>query len=417
MPAAFPSELAAWIAVWTVVGLVTILSDILTRRVVTRVLTRLVRVTRTSWDDTMVRRGVLDRASHLVPGLVVYLAAGSLLSVTGEGPLPVVQRLALAYMLLVCLFTFYAFCSAINDIYIGSALSRIRPIKGYLQILQVAAGVVVVVLAMAIVMDKSPWRFFASFGALTAVILIVFRDSLLGLVAGIQLTADHMVQIGDWVELPQFNADGDVIDISLNTVKVQNWDKTITTVPTYALISSSFKNWRGMQESGGRRICRCLNVDLTSIRFCSDEMLDRLERIQLIRDYVQSKRREVAAHNREHEVDESEPVNGRRLTNIGTFRAYIVAYLRNNPNIAQQMTFLVRHQEPGPHGLPIQIYVFTNTTVWADYEGIQADVFDHILAAAPEFGLRVFQQPSGYDVQTLVGALTRENPVQGARPT
>jgi len=210
------------------------------------------------------------------------------------------------------------------------------------------------------------------------------------------------VRIGDWIEMPKYGADGDVIDVTLHTVKVQNWDKTITTIPAYALISDSFRNWRGMSESGGRRIKRAVNIDMTSVRFCTDEMLERFEKFQLIGDYIKGKRAEIAEYNAEQGIDTSELVNGRRLTNIGTFRAYMAAYLRSHPNIHNDMTFLIRHLPPGEHGLPIEIYVFSNDQVWANYEAIQADIFDHILAVIPLFDLRVFQRPSGSDLQSIV---------------
>jgi len=230
----------------------------------------------------------------------------------------------------------------------------------------------------------------------------VFKDAILGFVAGVQLTTNKMVAIGDWVEMPKYNADGDVIEVALTTVKVQNWDKTITTIPTYALITESFRNWRGMKESGGRRIKRAICIDMNTIALCSEEMLQRFSQIQYISEYIAQKKKEVAEYNKERGVDEANRVNGRRLTNIGTFRAYVVAYLRNHPMISQDMTFLVRQLSPNEHGLPIEIYVFCRDQVWANYEAIQADIFDHILAVVPEFDLRVYQSPSGTDFQRLV---------------
>ena len=236
-------------------------------------------------------------------------------------------------------------------------------------------------------------------GAMTAILLLVFKDSILGLVASIQLTSNDMVRIGDWIEMPKYGADGDVIDVTLHTVKVQNWDKTITTIPSYALISDSFKNWRGMAESGGRRIKRAIYIDLTSIKFCTSEMLDRFEKFQLITDYIRTRKAEITEYNQEHQVDTSELINGRNLTNVGTFRAYLVAYLHHHPKIHQDLTFLIRHLPPGEQGLPIEIYVFSNDQVWANYEAIQADIFDHIFSVVPMFDLRLFQNPTGADFQ------------------
>ena len=228
-------------------------------------------------------------------------------------------------------------------------------------------------------------------------LILVFKDAILGFVAGIQLTANKMVARGDWIEMPDYGADGDVLDVSLTTVKVQNWDKTVTTIPTYALISNSFKNWRGMQESGGRRIKRSINIDVNTIKFCDEEMLARFGRIQHIAAYIEHKKEELAAYNQEQRADLSSLVNGRRLTNVGTFRAYVAAYLRHHPMVNQDMTFLIRHLAPTEHGLPIEIYVFCSDIVWANYEAVQADIFDHILAIVPQFDLRLFQAPAGSD--------------------
>jgi miniconductance mechanosensitive channel len=257
-------------------------------------------------------------------------------------------------------------------------------------------AVLTVVLIISRLLDKSPWALLSGIGALTAVIMLVFKDSILGFVASVQLTTNDMVRRGDWIEMPKYGADGDVIEVSLNTVKVQNWDKTISTIPTYQLMQDTFKNWRGMSESGGRRIKRALYIDMNSIAFCDEEMLRRFEKIELLKDYLHEKRHEVAATN-EGIGDPDMPTNLRRLTNVGTFRAYVVAYLRAHPKIHKDMTFLVRQLPPNDTGLPIEIYVFSNDQDWARYEAIQADLFDHFLAVLPEFGLRVFQLPSGAD--------------------
>jgi miniconductance mechanosensitive channel len=230
----------------------------------------------------------------------------------------------------------------------------------------------------------------------------VFKDSLLGLVAGIQLAANDMVRVGDWIEMPKYDADGDIIDISLNTVKVQNFDKTITTIPSYALISDSFKNWRGMQVSGGRRIKRSLFIDAKSIKFCTDEMIEKFKTIQFLTDYITSKEHEIAEYNARHKINLDNPVNGRALTNIGVFRAYMNHYLQHHPGISQEMTLLVRQLAPTENGLPLEIYAFTNDIRWDVYESIQSDIFDHLFAVAPEFGLHIFQNPSGNDFRSMM---------------
>ena len=257
------------------------------------------------------------------------------------------------------------------------------------------------IFVISILLNKTPVYLLSGVGALAAVLMLVFRDSILGFVAGIQLAANRMVSVGDWIEMPKYGADGDVLEVALTTVKVQNWDKTITTIPTYALISESFKNWRGMSESGGRRIKRAVNIDMSSIRFSDEEMLGRYEKIQYISEYIESKKHELEAFNQSENVDNASLANGRRMTNIGTFRAYVVAYLGNHPMINSDMTFLVRQLQPGQYGLPIEIYVFCSDKDWANYEAIQADIFDHILAVMPEFDLRVYQNPTGADFRML----------------
>ena len=259
------------------------------------------------------------------------------------------------------------------------------------------------VMVIAAVLNKSPLLLLSGFGAMTAILLLVFRDTILSLVASVQLTAQDMVRVGDWIEMPQFGADGDVIDVQLHTVKVQNWDKTITTIPTHRLISESFRNWRGMSESGGRRIKRALYIDASSVRFQTPEEIEHFKRFALLRDYIEHKERDLADYNAGLPEPVDDEVNRRRLTNIGTFRAYILNYLKHRDDIRTDMTLLVRQLAPGPDGIPLQIYCFTATTAWADYEGIQSDIFDHLVAIVPEFGLKLFQEPAGSDMVGLAG--------------
>jgi miniconductance mechanosensitive channel len=292
--------------------------------------------------------------------------------------------------------------NALNDIYTDTyAESGNRPIKGYLQVvslfLYVAAGVVVI----SVLADRSPVVFLSGLGALTAVLMLVFRDTILSLVASVQIMSNDMIRIGDWVEMPQANTDGDVIDIALHTVKIQHWDKTISAIPTHKFISESFKNWRGMSESGGRRIKRSIHLDMNSIHFLSEEEISRLSRFEFLHEYLEGKKRDLEAANaRELEGEEVDP-DPRRLTNVGTFRAYVLHYLRGHPTIHQDMTLLVRQLQPGAQGLPLEIYCFSNDTDWGNYEALTADIFDHLIASLPEFGLRAFQEPAGSDVQAL----------------
>ena len=384
------------------------LANLITKRIILRVVLHLARRTKPDWDDALVRRRVFTRLSHLVPALVIWFTAPLVFQANPE-LVDAAQRIANVYMLLVGLFAVNAFLDAAGDVYQSFAISQRIPITGFIQIVKIILTVVVVILALSASMEKDPLVFFTGLGALTAVILLIFKDTILGFVGGVQLVVNNMVRQGDWIEMPKYGADGDVMEITLNTVKVRNWDKTITTIPTYTLISDSFKNWRGMSESGGRRIKRSVHIDVNSIKFCTPEMVERFSRIQILRGYVEQKLEELAADNRKNDIDETVPVNGRRMTNIGTFRAYLVAYLKAHPKIHQQMTFLVRQLQPTERGLQIEIYVFSNDQRWGPYEAIQADIFDHIFSALPEFDLRPFQNPTGSEIVAAATTL-REAP-------
>ena len=373
---------------------------IITKKILLRVVKKLVERSKTIWDDILLKQKVFNRFSYFAPALVIYGMAPLVLS-GSSAAITTLQLATKIYMVIVGLLVFDSFLNSVVDIYRTFELSHKRPIRGFVQgakiILFILAGIVI----LSMIMGKSPTILLGGLGAMMAVIMLIFKDSILGFVAGIQLSANKMIHIGDWIEMPKYGADGDVIDVALTTVKVQNWDKTIATIPTYALISDSFKNWRGMSESGGRRIKRAIYIDMSSVTFCTNQMLQKFKKFKYVSEYLERKIEEIKEHNLAAGVDESELVNGRHLTNIGTFRAYVVAYLRNHPKIHQEMTFLVRHLEPTPNGLPIQIYVFSNDQVWANYEAIQADIFDHILAVIPKFELRIFQNPTGADLQSL----------------
>jgi len=374
------------------------LSDIVAKRVGVRGLESLVGRTATAWDDIIVKRRVLHRLSHLAPALVIYLFAPTVLE-GYEAWIIVIRRVALIYMLLMAVLAVDSALNAAADIVHTSRVSRDLPVKSVVQVLKLVLYIIAAIAMVSLVIGQSPVLLLSGLGAMTAILMLIFKDPILGLVAGIQLSANQMVSRGDWIEMPKYGADGDVLEVALTTVKVQNWDKTITTIPTYALITESFKNWRGMTESGGRRIKRALNIDIASISFCDQEMLKRFSKIQYITAYLDEKRSEITHWNEERNVDAADPLNGRRLTNVGTFRAYVVAYLRHHPMIRQDMTFLVRQLAPTTQGLPIEIYVFSNDQEWANYEDIQADIFDHILAIAPAFDLRVYQAPSSGDIR------------------
>jgi miniconductance mechanosensitive channel len=351
-----------------------------------------------TWDDALINNRVGQRLTQLLPAFVIYVGIDLLPNISTEVE-DFVHNLTSAYMIVVVAITIVALLNAANDIYETNPRARQRPIKGFIQLVQLAVMIMGGLLFIAAVLDRSPVLLLSGFGAMTAVLLLVFKDTLLSLVASVQLTAQDMVRVGDWIEVPQFGADGDVVDVELHTIKVQNWDKTITTIPTHRLISDSFKNWRGMSASGGRRIKRALYLDASSIHFLSTEELNRCKRFLLLNDYLAGKEGELSEYNKDFAAAPAEQqdvaVNMRRLTNIGTFRAYAWRYLKQHPQIRDDMTLLVRQLQPGPQGIPIELYCFTNTTEWNAYEDIQADIFDHLMAIIPEFGLRLFQEPAG----------------------
>ena len=357
----------------------------------------------TRWDDILTDRKVLNRMAWLAPlvvlrlGLVLVIDEPELVGWLNFG-----QRITEALLVLIGLLVLSATTTAINRIYSELEVSRYRPIKGYLQIGMIIFWVLGAIVIVARLADQDVGLLLGGIGALSAVMILVFQDTILSLVAAVQLTNNDMLRVGDWLEMPSQNADGDVVEIALHTVKVQNWDKTITTIPTHKLISDSFKNWRGMSDSGGRRIMRSLMIDVSTIRFLTDAELTRWSRFAPLADYMAGKHQELTTWAAEQTPPEGMVGVMRRLTNIGTFRAYVIAYLRNHPNIASEtMTLLVRQLEPGPHGLPIELYAFTSTTEWDAYESIQADIFDHLLAVIGDFGLRIHQAPSGADVAAL----------------
>jgi miniconductance mechanosensitive channel len=350
-----------------------------------------------TWSDALIKNGVGKRLAQLFPAFTIHMGVNFLPSIDA-GLESFVMNLTSAYMMVVATITIIAVLNADNDIYESNPEARQRPIKGFIQLLQLAVVILGGLLFIAALLNQSPVLLLSGFGAMTAVLLLVFKDTLLSLVASVQLAAQDMVRVGDWIEVPQLGADGDVVDMELYTVTVQNFDKTITTIPTQRLITDSFKNWRGMSSSGGRRIKRALHIDASSIRFISEQDVNGYRRFSLLEDYLAGKHDELKKYNQTMvgaTADESDAaVNMRRLTNIGTFRAYAWRYLKEHPRIRKDMTLLVRQLAPDD-GIPIELYCFTNTVKWTEYEDIQADIFDHLLAIMPEFGLQLFQRPAG----------------------
>ncbi len=396
------AEPLALLASITAILAIIILATLILRRLLRTICYRWLTKNRYRWDDILIDHQVVDTVSWFVPILLMNLSIDALLPVDSSIYL-ILKRTAQVCFVLIGVFSVNAALSAAGDLFRLLKMKRADVLNGFIDAAKIVSYLLGIIFVVSILSGMSPWGIISVLGGMTAVTMLVFKDTITGFVASVQLTATDMVRIGDWVEMPSYGADGDVIAISIHTIRVQNWDKTITTIPTYALVSNSFKNWRGMTESGGRRIKRSLMIDIDSIRFCDPELLKRLQEIRLIRDYLATREQEIQEHNRRllGEADCSLPINGRHQTNIGVFRAYVIAYLKENPNINQDMTFLVRQLQPTEHGLPLEIYVFSKDKRWAVYEAIQADIFDHLLAALPHFDLRFFQYPSGHDLRWL----------------
>ncbi|WP_286952525.1 MULTISPECIES: mechanosensitive ion channel family protein [Brevundimonas] len=379
-------------------ALVAFIADFVVRRILTRLILRV--VGRAVHDLDVLLRPVVRSFTRVVPAVIIHQGIGGVPHLA-PGFVTLIQNVAGAFMIVAVAIGIGAGLDMANALYARSPRAHRRSIKGYLQVLKIVIYAIATILVIAALIDRSPLLLLSGLGALAAVLMLVFKDTILSLVASVQLNSNDMLRVGDWIEMPQVNADGDVIDIALHTVKVQNWDKTITTIPTWRLISESYRNWRGMQDSGGRRIKRSLLIDQTSARFLTDAERERMRRFLLIDDYLADKSAEMADWNAKLVEAGRDPVNMRRSTNIGAFRAYVQNYLENHPRIRQDMTLLVRQMQPTETGLPLEIYAFTATVAWAEYEAIQADIFDHLLAILPEFDLRLFQSPSGADFVQL----------------
>ena len=347
----------------------------------------------------------ISRLANIVPALIISTGI-KLVPGLSASLVTVVVNVCNAFVILTIALAIANILNLVNSVYEQRPDAKTKPIKGYIQVITIAIYAITLILIIAALFDRSPLILLSGLGAMAAVLMLIFQDTILSLVASVQISSNDVLRVGDWVEMPQLNADGDVIDIALHTVKIQNWDKTITTIPTRRFMTDPFKNWRGMQESGGRRIKRSIMLDQQSVHFLDQEQISRLGRFRLLQDYLPAKQQEIDAWNQQLAEQGKEPVNTRRITNLGSFRAYVLHYLKNHAGIHQHMTTMVRQLAPGADGLPLELYCFTNTTAWLDYEGIQSDIFDHLLSILPEFGLRVYQHPSGMDVRSLVRTLT-----------
>ena len=382
--------------------IVTVAIDYTCRYLFLGLFKRFAKRTRNQWDDLIVERKIINKLMHLIPAILVYIMLPLALP-REEMPtlLGILQMICSIYIVAVILRFINAALNLLLEIYNRKEAFKNKPLKGFVQIIQVLVFFVGFIIIISILIGKSPATLFAGLGASAAILMLVFKDTILGFVAGIQLSANDMLRPGDWITMTKYGADGTVIEVTLNSIKVRNFDNTITMIPPYALVSDSFQNWRGMQESGGRRVKRSINIDMNSVRFCTPEMLAKFRKISLLTEYIDTKQKELERYNEEHNIDDSIKVNGRRQTNLGVFRAYLVNYLKSNPDVNKDLTCMVRQLQPTEKGIPMELYFFAATTVWIPYEGIQSDVFDHILAVLPEFGLQVFQEVSGSDLHHL----------------
>ncbi len=378
--------------------------DSICRPFIVAATTRIVRKTKITWDDIVFNARVVGSLTRLIAPILIYIALPHIFQEHTE-VLDFILRIAKVYIIAVILRCITLFINAIYLVYKEKESYKAHPLKGFKQTAQMIILSLGIIVIISTLLGQSPAKVLAGLGASAAVLMLVFKDTIMGFVSGILLSANDMLRPGDWITMPKYNADGEIIEVTLNTVKVQNWDKTITTIPPYLLVSDSFQNWRGMFESGGRRVKRSVNIDMNSVKFCTPEMLEKYKKIHLLSDYIASTEEVVKAYNEENHIDNSILVNGRRQTNLGVFRAYLTHYLNTHPMVNKEMISMVRQLQPTGEGIPVELYFFTAVTAWVSYEGIQADVFDHILAILPEFDLRVFQNPSGADFRALAGHL------------
>lgn len=394
-------ELDQFIA-FAIVLIIAFAADAVCRHILLKAVAHLVKKTKATWDDIVFDNRVMVHVSRMVAPIIIYVFVPVAFADTNSATLAFLQRICLIYIIITFLSFINSLLKAVYTVYSEREQLRDRPLKGMLQTVQVILWFVGAIIVVSILINKSPVSLLAGLGASAAILMLVFKDSIMGFVSGVQLSANDMLKVGDWIAMPKYGADGTVIEVTLATVKVRNWDNTITTIPPYLLVSDSFQNWRGMKESGGRRVKRSINIDMNSIRFCTPEMLAKYRKIRLLKDYVEHTEQVIEEYNMEHDIDNSILVNGRRQTNLGVFRAYLTTYLKSLPDVNQELTCMVRQLQPTDHGIPMELYFFCSIKDWVPYEGVQADVFDHVLAIIPEFDLQVFQSPSGRDFQKLL---------------
>lgn len=398
-------ELLAESIVILLMVILTIVIGFVVDRIVRQVLVQgfhsLARKSKTDWDDLLIEKKVFSAIAHLAPILLIFYFM-PLIFEDYPSWHDWFLKISQVFLVIYSMIIVFRFLNVVKVILSRLKVFEDKPIDSYFQLAKIVIGIVLAIVTLSILTGQSIVYFLGALGAVSAVLLLIFKDTILGFTASIQLSANDMVRVGDWVQFDRYGADGDVIEINLTTVKVKNWDKTITTVPTYAFISDSFKNWRGMEETGARRIARSVYVNQHSIKFCTPEMLERFKKIHILKGYVEEKEEEIKQYNEEKQIDTSAVSNGRRMTNLGTFRAYLFRYLKNHPKIDQDLTILVRQLPPSENGIPIQIYAFCTDIAWVNYEAVQSDIFDHTLAVIEQFDLEVFQSPSGSDFNRLL---------------
>ncbi len=380
----------------------------ITKKIIIRFLYKVFKKTSFAWDDLFVDTRAFDNLAHIAPAIIVLIMAPVVFA-DFEKLLPFVVRLSEAYLIIVSMTVLFAILKVGEYVMSRHQAFKDKPLSSVFQLIRILLYIVAIILVLAVLLNKTPVYLLSAFGAMTAVLMLVFKDTILGLVASIQMSSNDMVRVGDWVEMPKFNADGNVIAINLNTVKVQNWDKTITTIPTYYFISDSFKNWRAMHETGGRRIKRAIYVDAYSVKLVDKETREKFKKYQLITNYVEEREKEIQEHNEKNNIDTSVLINGRRMTNLGVYRKYIESYLRNHPRIRKDMHIMVRQLATESKGIPLEIYCFTNTTAWIEYESIQSDIFDHLYSTAAFFDIRIFQEPGGKDLTAAFSQVVKAN--------
>ncbi len=373
----------------------------ISRKIFLRIIKGIITRSKTTYDDYLLEHKVFDQLAYIVPVYIVKLLAPRVFVYFPQMGV-FVERLSTIIIVVIMMVAVSRFLRAMGDL--GSQLKWLKdkPVRSFVQVFNIVNYIIGGVIIVSFVMGTKPLNILGAFGALTAVLLLVFKDTILGLVASIQISANDMVKIGDWVSMDKYGADGDVTEINLTTVKVRNWDKTITTVPTYAFIADSFKNWRGMQSIGARRIKRSLMIDINTIRFLDEDLKASLKKVHLIQEYINNRQIEIDKHNAAHDFDREMLINGRNMTNLGVFRQYALSYLRNHPKVHQGETIMVRQLQPTEHGIPLEIYCFSNDIAWVNYENIQSDIFDHLLASIKQFDLRIFQDPSGFDFRSAL---------------